>query len=170
MSPLWDGSVLSRDNRVGVWGSPLKAEATFSSCNLRWDTAILIEHPTDISKTNNDIQLCSQIQDLSEYIFPAYGLRVSGNKQAASPKGLVHSDLLTGIGQSAVWHLSQQSLLSKHGIDHCSSQKDGTYLMGGQKHLLLPYAGNCQGLFTPRLVTFGARKQAFPRACQKKYK
>lgn len=48
--------------------------------------------------------------------------------------------------------------------------KDGTYLTGGQKRLLLPYAGNCQGLFTPRLVPLSARKQAFPKACQKKYK
>lgn len=90
--------------------------------------------------------------------------------RSASPRGLVHPDLLGGIGQLAAWHLSQQSLLSKHGIYHCSSRKDSTYLMGRQKRLLLPYAGNCQGLFTPRLATFSARKRAFQEACQKKYK
>lgn len=90
-----------------------------------------------------------------------------GTDRAASPRGLVHSDLLASLGQLAAWHLSQQSLLSKHNIYHCCSQKDGTYLMGGQKHLLLPYAGNCQGLFMPRLATLSARKQAFPKACQK---
>lgn len=90
-----------------------------------------------------------------------------GVSRSVSPRGLVLSDLLSGIGQLAAWHLSQQSLLSKHDIYHCSSQKDGTYLMGRQKRLLLPYAGNCQRLFTPRLATFSARKQAFQKACQK---
>lgn len=90
-----------------------------------------------------------------------------GTNRPASPRSLVHPDLLTIIGQLAAWHLSQQSLLSKHDIYHCSSQKDGTYLMGRQKRLLLPYAGNCQRLFMPRLATFSARKQAFPKACQK---
>lgn len=90
-----------------------------------------------------------------------------GTGRAASPRGLVRSDLFTSLGQLAAWHISQQSLLSKHGIYHCYRQKDGTYLMGGQKHLLLPYAGNCQGLFTPRLATLSARKQAFLKACQK---
>lgn len=90
-----------------------------------------------------------------------------GMGRAASPRGLVHADLLTSLGQLAAWHFSQQSLLSKQDIYHCCSQKDGTYLMGGQKHLLLPYAGNCQELFTPRLATLSARKWAFPKACQK---
>lgn len=71
-----------------------------------------------ISKTNTNIQLCSQIHHLSAYISPAYGLSVVGNRQGCLTQGpgtfwpahqpgpvgcLAHFPAVTAL---QAWHLS----------------------------------------------------------------
>lgn len=96
------------------------------------------------SKTNNAPRLHSQGPVQSPSFQP----------EAAQP---ARSLALAG----GCWLLSRQPRLSTPDIGQGSSRRDGTYLMGGQKCPLLPYAANCRG---------AVHAKPGSGRCQKQYK